>query len=164
MKKKKNVNSLIAGALILGVGIFIANNYVPSGTFRYVVLAIVCIIGIGTLIGARNKSKKQPVAKTTTSGLSVEDSTYFEAKDTTCVWCGSMIEKKDDYCISCGRRVSRCSVCKQSFSSNEEIGRCPYCDSENHLSHFHEWIKVNGSCPNCLQHLTVDRIIRDTNY
>ena len=164
MTKKRTVNSLVAGILILGIGIYVANNYVPSGTFRYAVLAVVVIIGIGTLIGAKSKSKRQPENVAVTSGLTVTDTSIREPQDTICVWCGSVVGKEDDYCISCGRRVSRCTVCKQTFSPNEEIGRCPYCESENHLSHFHEWTKVNGNCPNCLQQLTVENIIRETNY
>lgn len=164
MTKEKKVNSLVAGALILGIGIYVVNKFIPFGTSRLVILAAVCIIGISTLFSAKSKSKKQPEIVSEPSGLKVNESDSNEPQDSICILCGSIVGKEDDYCISCGRRVSRCTVCKQTLTTDEEIGRCPYCESENHLSHFYEWTKVNGNCPNCLQQLATEGIIRDTNY
>ncbi|MBY8994779.1 MAG: E3 ubiquitin protein ligase [Candidatus Heimdallarchaeota archaeon] len=49
-----------------------------------------------------------------------------------------------------------CIVCKRPISKNERIVSCPHCSKTAHYSHFIEWVKVQGSCPNCNNRLKAD--------
>ena len=69
-----------------------------------------------------------------------------------CPNCQEIIEDRSaNTCPSCGEAVLRCIVCKLPISSDDGIGKCSQCEGLAHLSHLQEWVKVNGTCPSCLQ-------------
>ncbi len=49
-----------------------------------------------------------------------------------------------------------CLVCRRQIRKGERIVVCPYCSKAAHYSHFVEWVKVQGSCPNCHKNLKAD--------
>ncbi|TFF84996.1 hypothetical protein EU523_00705 [Candidatus Heimdallarchaeota archaeon] len=51
-----------------------------------------------------------------------------------------------------------CIVCRKPIKKGQEIAHCPHCKKPAHYSHLIEWIKVQGSCPNCYHKLRVDDI------
>ncbi|MEA2071906.1 MAG: hypothetical protein U9O98_11540 [Asgard group archaeon] len=55
----------------------------------------------------------------------------------------------------------KCIVCKRQIKAGQKYTFCPYCGKPAHYSHLIEWIKVQGSCPNCQHRLRVDDI-KDT--
>jgi uncharacterized CHY-type Zn-finger protein len=46
-----------------------------------------------------------------------------------------------------------CMICKLPFKPQQEIARCPMCQSLFHRDHIFEWLKVKGKCPVCQQQL-----------
>jgi tetratricopeptide (TPR) repeat protein len=50
----------------------------------------------------------------------------------------------------------KCSVCKRPIKAGSRIIGCPHCSALAHYSHLVEWVKVQGSCPNCFTKLKVD--------
>jgi hypothetical protein len=49
-----------------------------------------------------------------------------------------------------------CTVCKRQIRKGETYVNCPYCQKPAHYAHIVEWIKVQGSCPNCNKRLKVE--------
>ncbi|NHJ48062.1 MAG: hypothetical protein FK733_09765 [Asgard group archaeon] len=49
-----------------------------------------------------------------------------------------------------------CSVCKMKIRKGSTFVECPHCKKPAHYSHLVEWIKVQGSCPNCNKRLKVE--------
>lgn len=48
-----------------------------------------------------------------------------------------------------------CIVCRRQIRQGEKYISCPYCKKSAHYSHLIEWVKVQGSCPNCHARLKV---------
>ena len=48
-----------------------------------------------------------------------------------------------------------CIVCRRPMSKGQRIVCCPFCQKYAHYSHLVEWIKVQGTCPNCHKKLRV---------
>lgn len=46
-----------------------------------------------------------------------------------------------------------CMICKLPFKPQQEVARCPMCQSLFHRDHIFEWLKVKGKCPVCQQQL-----------
>ena len=42
-----------------------------------------------------------------------------------------------------------CSICRKIIQETDNTFRCPHCETQYHLTHLAEWIKVNGYCPMC---------------
>jgi endogenous inhibitor of DNA gyrase (YacG/DUF329 family) len=49
----------------------------------------------------------------------------------------------------------RCAVCGKSIEIFDEVGVCPQCDSQSHLAHLQEWVRMKNSCPTCKTELVV---------
>ncbi len=96
------------------------------------------------------------------SQFRAEIDNIFNFKETkkglVCYYCGELISKTQKICSSCKKDILKCSVCKLPISQNQEIGQCPRCESQAHLTHLFEWIKTQGKCPVCLQKITIDSI------
>ncbi|NHJ03480.1 MAG: hypothetical protein EAX90_01545 [Candidatus Heimdallarchaeota archaeon] len=57
--------------------------------------------------------------------------------------------------------TEKCIVCKLPIKKGERFVTCPNCKKPSHYSHFIEYLKVQGSCPNCFTKLKVDDIKDD---
>jgi tetratricopeptide (TPR) repeat protein len=78
----------------------------------------------------------------------------------TCYYCGNPIESIEaTHCTSCEKTLLKCIVCKLSISFGEDVGQCSLCEAYAHLNHFEEWLKTQGTCPQCMQKLPVEGII-----
>ncbi|MHA1760232.1 MAG: tetratricopeptide repeat protein [Candidatus Heimdallarchaeota archaeon] len=71
----------------------------------------------------------------------------------TCKNCGFPIEKDTKTCPDCGMDIVYCVVCKLPISFGDDTITCPNCEAVGHYDHFSEWIKINGSCPQCKEKL-----------
>ena len=49
-----------------------------------------------------------------------------------------------------------CIVCKRPIKAGDRIIGCPMCGKLAHYPHLLEWVKVQGSCPNCFANLKTD--------
>lgn len=54
----------------------------------------------------------------------------------------------------------RCAVCGKSIEIFDEVGVCPQCDTQSHLAHLQEWVRMKNSCPTCKIELV---IVKDGN-
>ncbi|NHJ40386.1 MAG: E3 ubiquitin protein ligase [Asgard group archaeon] len=50
----------------------------------------------------------------------------------------------------------KCIVCRRLIKKGENYVTCPNCQKNAHYSHMVEWIKVQGTCPNCNTRLKVE--------
>ncbi|HUU79789.1 MAG TPA: hypothetical protein VMX55_15735 [candidate division Zixibacteria bacterium] len=57
--------------------------------------------------------------------------------------------------------AEKCIVCKLPIKKGGRFVTCPNCKKPAHYSHFIEYLKVQGSCPNCFAKLKVDDIKDD---
>lgn len=80
-------------------------------------------------------------------------------KHFTCYYCGVPLEKDNQFCPDCGEKLLTCSVCKLPIAFGDDVGKCSLCETEGHLTHLQEWIKIKGECPVCMQKLTMEGII-----
>lgn len=64
-----------------------------------------------------------------------------------CPNCFEFINKSHKFCPECGYNFIRCQICKGILESVEIT--CPNCNQPFHLSHWQEYFKVKGICPNC---------------
>jgi hypothetical protein len=83
----------------------------------------------------------------------------FKHLSKTCFYCGFPIERDTKICPGCAKTIKYCAVCKLPISFGEQAGKCSLCETWSHLDHMQEWIKVNGTCPSCLQRLPVEGIV-----
>lgn len=68
-----------------------------------------------------------------------------------CRFCGSPTLSYP--CKSCGGGVA-CGVCKLPLKEGDAVLACPHCDVPGHRTHLLEWVKTNGSCPQCRERIT----------
>ncbi len=81
------------------------------------------------------------------------------SKEYICYFCGNPIEVETKTCPSCHNNVIHCNVCKLPITFGQEVGKCSLCEVKGHLSHLHEWVKIKGKCPSCLQKLPVEGVV-----
>lgn len=85
--------------------------------------------------------------------LKIDKSKYY-----TCCFCGEPLERDTKICPSCNKGILFCIVCELPISFGDDIGKCSLCEGLAHYVHFHEWIKVMGKCPKCLQKIPIEGI------
>ncbi|HUT79720.1 MAG TPA: hypothetical protein VMZ29_00845 [Candidatus Bathyarchaeia archaeon] len=85
------------------------------------------------------------------------------SNEASCFFCGTPLDKTTDTCPNCSKNTLRCSVCKLQISQGDPTASCPKCNSKGHLSHLHEWIKIQGKCPSCLQEVKLRNLILSTD-
>ncbi len=100
----------------------------------------------------RKKSKGTPIKPLTFS------------KKYICYNCGNPLEHDTKVCPSCNQDVLKCSVCKLPINFGQEIGKCTYCETPNHLDHLHEWVKTKGKCPTCQKNLKQEEVVPTTAF
>jgi hypothetical protein len=49
--------------------------------------------------------------------------------------------------------IGICRVCNLPLYDSEETEECPSCAALMHKTHFLEWLKIKGYCPNCKTHI-----------
>ena len=81
------------------------------------------------------------------------------SKEYICYFCGNPIEVDAKICPSCQNNVIHCNVCKLPITFGQEVGKCSFCEVKGHLTHFQEWVKIKGICPNCKKKLPVEGIV-----
>ena len=84
---------------------------------------------------------------------------FYKIETYTCYHCGNPIEKHSTKCSSCENEILKCCVCKLPISFGDNVGQCSLCEAKGHLTHMQEWVKTQGKCPTCLQHLPVEGIV-----
>ncbi|MBN1331130.1 MAG: E3 ubiquitin protein ligase [Candidatus Heimdallarchaeota archaeon] len=51
--------------------------------------------------------------------------------------------------------TENCIVCRRQIRQGDKYVTCPHCKKIAHFSHLIEWIKVQGTCPNCHARLKI---------
>ena len=87
----------------------------------------------------------------------------YKIKTIQCPNCQNQIQKTSIFCSECGYKLSKCAICKGPINNLDEIGRCPNCKGNYHLSHLSESIKVSGKCPVCKSELKEQEIETEIN-
>jgi len=89
--------------------------------------------------------------------FSLTSSSY--SKKYNCNNCGMPIEKEYKTCSGCNKEILKCNVCKLPISFGEAAGKCSLCETQGHLSHLQEWVKIKGKCPTCQKKLPIEGIV-----
>lgn len=78
----------------------------------------------------------------------------IEKQNKECFYCHALLPKEIIQCPVCKKDLPKCSVCKRTIFSDEDIVKCPSCNSLSHEIHLREWLKSIGTCPICKVKLT----------
>jgi len=115
------------------------------------------IIAKDDLTGEYFELEQVFVRKGGKESYSLTSSSY--SKKYNCNNCGMPIEKEDKVCSGCNKVILKCNVCKLPISFGEAAGKCSLCETQGHLSHLQEWVKIKGKCPTCQKKLPIEGIV-----
>ena len=150
----------LSGLLVLG-GVFsfiFKSGLLNSATVLIIIVFVLLLIAIviGTIMASR---KKQEQSRDIISKINTDLTPVTKIKQDTCYFCDFPIENYGEFCSNCGNKIAYCTVCKLPISFGDKVGKCKICETKGHFSHLFEWVKINGSCPHCLQKIPLEAII-----
>ncbi|HUU77476.1 MAG TPA: hypothetical protein VMX55_03970 [candidate division Zixibacteria bacterium] len=162
MNKTKIKIFSLSGLLILG-GAFafiykrgiLDFTSIPIVAIVAIVALLVAAITIGVAISSRKKLEQ---SQSTLPQIETDFSPIPKSRQDTCYFCDFPIENHAEFCSNCGNKITYCNVCKLPISFGDKVGMCDLCETKGHFSHLFEWVKINGSCPHCLQQIPSEAI------